>query len=117
MADGNGSGAIKVDTWELRATANKFETWGKNVLGVVADLDGMTTEPGDFQEGQILKGIIDERLKSLDSNVTTQGNWLQDIADLLRKLATDYDKTDDDNAHETERIDTIQEVIGGDGGD
>ncbi|HEV8557089.1 MAG TPA: hypothetical protein VGR06_11915 [Actinophytocola sp.] len=107
MAPENNNKEVTVDTNALRASAILFDQWGDELLKSLPDLKRFKILPGEFPAATELKTIVDTHTTSLTTNTTNLGNALKDISLKLEVIAADYDKTEDDNLGDAERLDAM----------
>jgi hypothetical protein len=113
MAPENNNKEVTVDTNALRASAILFDQWGDELLKSLPDLKRFKILPGEFPAATELKTIVDTHTTSLTTNTTNLGNALKDISLKLEVIAADYDKTEDDNLGDAERLDAMFNSVNG----
>lgn len=107
----DGGGEVTYSLTAINKSADMFEQWGDAVLRSLNGLNGMTIKPGDFPAATVLKGIVDDRIKTLTGNVTNLGNSFKFIGTRLREVGKDYEKTEDKNKDDADRIDPIYDGV------
>jgi hypothetical protein len=93
MADGK----VTVDDKKIVTLGGDIVGLGKNLDSHITTLDGLTINPGDFEDGNAFKDIVEERAKSFSENLTQVKTVLGNIEEGLSNAAALYVKEDDDN--------------------
>ena len=131
MADTNKDGIedVTVDTTALRTAATNFLDLSDNLTPYTTPLKNATIAAGSFPDAALIVKAIQDAVGlgtttggtggNLLTNVDNLGKALKEISENLVKVASEYEKTEDDNEGEAKRLDDmikdINSTLHGDG--
>jgi hypothetical protein len=98
------------NTTKMKSSAKTLDEWGDYLLTEIGKLT-QEIKPGTFPKAIDLKTTVDSNTASLKSNVTANGNALKALSANVVSSAKDYDKNEDDNKREAERVNTMNDAV------